>query len=210
MNTDLSNLIALQRQRLEELRDDAPDIAATIADEIWDHFEIEIDDATENGIDFNLAGMISTSLSTALLQAYDQAFEHHVLARCEHLRANLAQALGSEAIDTARIDLSGLRKSLKLRRNAQELIDQAIERAKPRVSRILQAVVGNLFRSPIEELDALEERMQEGARHLHRELLALREPLRARVTEESLAVIQSARLEMARQIDLWVGKAPTA
>ncbi len=198
MTTDLYSRITQQQQLLDQLRADAPDIAATLADEVWDRFEVEIEEVTEFGIDFDFAQSIAISLSLSLAQAYERAFEHHVLERCERLSASLAQAMEQQTIDTARINLTGMRKELKLRRHAQELIEQAIERAKPSAGRMLSTVLCGIFRDPLEGLDALEKVMQEDVRSLRREVLSLRESLRARMTEESLSAILGARLELAR------------
>lgn len=206
MPADLSPLITQQRQRFDELRTDAQDISAAIADETWDRFEVEVEKTTENGLDLSFTGMIGTSLSVALVDAYEKAFEHFVLARCERMNVSLAQTPGPVAIDIARIDLIGLRKGIKLRRAAQALIDQAIESAKPGIGRVLSVVVGGIFRDPIQELEDIEKNMQDDAHRLRHELLALREPLRARAAEESLSAIQSVRLEMARQFDLWASR----
>lgn len=110
MTTDLYSRITQQQQLLDQLRADAPDIAATLADEVWDRFEVEIEEVTEYGIDFDFAQSIAISLSLSLAQAYERAFEHHVLERCERLSASLAQAMEQQTIDTARINLTGMRK----------------------------------------------------------------------------------------------------
>ena len=203
MNTDLSTPIDRLRQHLDEFCANALGIAETIADEAWDHFETEIEQITENGIDFELlAAAIRLSLCRCLSMAYEQAFAHHVIARYERLCANLAQDLGQGAIDTAHIDLANMRKGIKLQRHAQVLIEQAISRAKPGIGRMLGVAVGSLFRDPLEHLDTLEKDMQENARRLRNELLDLRQALRMRMAEDSQSAMLSARLEINRQLDL--------
>lgn len=209
MDTDFSTLITEQRQRLDEMRTDAPDIAAIITEEILDRFESVVEEFTENCVDFDLTrATLCMSLSMTLLEAYDQAFERHILSRCESVRAPLVQALGREAVDIAHIDLTGLRKGLKLRRTAQALIDQALENTKPRVGRVFGLAVCNLFRDPIQELDAVMKAIQEDGYRLREELLSLREPLRAVLSAGSLSAIRSVRLEMARQLERWPDRVP--
>lgn len=207
MSTDNTPLFAQQRHGLEALRADAPDIANLLADEVWDRFEAEFEEATEDGILFELAGSIGMSLSLGLMTAFDNAFDRHVLKRCAQLNAGFSKAQGEDALDTTGIDLSGIRKSMKLRRHAQTLIDEAIERAKPGVGRAFGAVIGGIFGDPMKEVDAIDRNMQEDAQRLRQELLSIRNPLRQRIAEESLALIQFARLEMTRQIEQRTGSA---
>lgn len=49
MDAQLQSLFDRQHQRMRELRDDARDFANTVADEVWDKFEVEIEEATADG-----------------------------------------------------------------------------------------------------------------------------------------------------------------
>ena len=130
MTAKLQNLISRQQQRMSELRANARDLDNTVADEVWDRFEVEIEEATADSYMFDLASGTEMALSSMLALTYGDAFERHVLGLLERQEEGLQEA-GAACFDIARIDLTALRKSLKLRRHAEELIGQAIEGAKP-------------------------------------------------------------------------------
>lgn len=197
----LSTLIARQQEGLRNLRDDAHDIAATIADQVWDRFEIDIKETTEEGFMFEIASTSQMALAFGLALHFDAALEREVLSRFETWANELAYAAQNEAIDTGRIDLAGMRKWNKVRHHAHELIGQSIERAKPSAGRMLGVVVGYFFRDPMQHLDALDEGMKMGAARVRKELLSLRSQLCEKMVGESLSVIQLARLEYAKQLD---------
>jgi len=195
MNTHLQNLINRQQQRMRELREDAHDLANTVADEIWDKFEVEIEEATEHSYMFDLAASTQMALSSMLAMSYDEAFERHVLGLFERQEKDLREAgLGGGAFDGARIDLTGLRKSLKLRRHADELIGQAIERAKP-------GLIGMLFLARDPCSDAWDREQRDNARRLRRQLFDLREKIVEAIREETATVIQTARLSYIDMLD---------
>lgn len=175
---------------MRELRDDARDLASTVADEVWDKFEVEIEEATADSYCFDFASSTQMALSSMLALSYDEAFERHVLGLLERLEKELhATGSGEVGFDAARIDLTGLRKSLKLRRHANEMIGAAIERAKPGPTRVLSTILGDLVRDELAQLDALERDMQRDARSLRRELLGLREKIVDTLREETTTVI---------------------
>lgn len=204
MNTQLQNLINRQHQRMRELRDDARDLANTVADEVWDKFEVEIEDATADSFMFDLASSTQMALSSMLAISYDDAFERHVLGLLERQEKELREAGAGEAsFDGARIDLTGLRKSLKLRRHADELIGQAIERAKP-------GLIGMLFLARDPCSDAWDREHRDNARRLRRQLLDLREKIVEAIREETATVIQTARLAYIDMLDTLSGKISTS
>lgn len=202
MQNETHNLIARQRDRLSQLREDAQDIADTVADEVWDKFLVEATDMTEDGFMFDTASMTKTALSSGLAMDYQDAMDRHVLARFESMQKDVAETFGQAACDEiARIDLAGMRKGLKLRSYADDLIEQAIDRVKPGVGRALDVLVGGLFRDPMAEMDALEKDMKKDAVRVRRELLALRSGLRQTMSEESRSVINAARLAYAERLN---------
>lgn len=200
MNTQPQNLIKRQHQRMRELREDARDLANTVADEVWDKFEVEIEDATADSFMFDLASSTQMALASMLAMSYDEAFERHVLGLLERQEKELREAGAGEAcFDGARIDLTGLRKSLKLRRHAEDLIGQAIERAKP-------GLIGMLFLARDPCSDAWDREHRENARRLRRQLLDLREKIVEAIREETTTVIQTARLAYIDMLDTLSGK----
>lgn len=129
--------------------------------------------------------------------------------------ANSRPRAGS--IDTARIDLASLRKGLKLRRHADERIKGAIESAKLGVGRVLGVIVGDIFRDPMEQMDAIDRDMQKDAKAVRRELLSLSAELRGLISEETRQLITLGRqayaeglerLEATRQMARGQGKLP--
>jgi hypothetical protein len=64
---------------MRELRDDARDLANIVADEVWDKFEVEIEEATTDSYMFAMTKGTQMALSNMLAMSYDEAFEHHVL-----------------------------------------------------------------------------------------------------------------------------------
>jgi hypothetical protein len=182
---------------LQQLKEDAGDIADALADQLWDRFEVEIEEATEDGFMVDTASMTQSALSATFAMSYQEAFERDVLSIFETLRNQLADAMGEAAIDTARIDLAALRKSLKLRRHAEALIHEAIESAKPGVGRVLGTIVGDLFRDPMQQMDALDNDMKKDAQAVRRALMNLRTELRNLMTEETRQLINLGRLAYA-------------
>ncbi len=195
MNNHLHNLIVCQHQRMRELRDDAHDLANTVADEVWDKFEVEVEDATADSYMFDLASSTQMALSSMLAMSYDEAFERHVLGLLERQEKALREAgAGEVGFDSARIDITGLRKSLKLRRYANDLIGQAIERAKP-------GLIGMLFISRDPCSAGWDKEHRENAIRLRSNLLDLRGKIAKAVREETTIVIQTARLAYINMLD---------
>jgi len=195
MNNHLQNLILCQHQRMRELRDDAQDLANTVADEVWDKFEVEIEDATADSYMFDLASSTQMALSSMLAMSYDEAFERHILGLLERQEKALrAAGAGEVGFDGARIDITGLRKGLKLRRYANDLIGQAIERAKP-------GLIGMLFISRDPCSAGWDKEHRENAVRLRSNLLDLRGKIVKAVCEETTIVIQTARLAYINMLD---------
>ncbi|MDV6347959.1 hypothetical protein R2083_10590 [Nitrosomonas sp. Is35] len=200
MNTQLQNLINRQRQRMRDLRDDAHDLANTVADEVWDKFEVEIEEVTADGFMFDLATNTQMALCGMLALSYDEAFEHHVLDLFERQENELREGGASETdFDSARISLTGLRKSLKLRTHADDLIGQAIERAKP-------GLIGMLLLSSDPCSDAWDRELNNNASRLRKNLLGLREKIIESIREETRTIIQTARLGYVDMLDTLSGK----
>ena len=195
MNTSLQNLIDRQRQRMRELREDARDLANTVAREVWNRFKDEVEETTADGYMFDMAEITQMALTSSLALNYDEVFERHVLSLFERLEQELREAGVSEAtLNVAGLDLSGLRSGLKLRSHAEELIGQAIRRAKP-------GLIGMLFRSSAPASDSWDRELRENASRLRSNLLGLQEQIVEAIRDETLAVIQSARLAYSDMLD---------
>lgn len=188
MSAQLENLLAQQLQRMHELRVGAHDLACVVADEVWDKFEAEIEEATADSFMFDMAASTQAALSSMFALSYDEAFERHVLSFFDKQLGKLHEAgLSQGDFDCGMIDLKGLRKGMKLRRHASDLINQAIERAKP-------GLIGLLFLSRDPCSDAWEREHRDNARRLRSRLYELRGDVVVMMCEETSAVIQAARL----------------
>ena len=188
MNAQLKNLLAQQLQCMHELRVGAHDLACVVADEVWDKFEAEIEEATADSFMFDMAASTQAALSNMLALGYDEAFERHVLSFFDKQLGKLRETgLIQGDFDCGMIDLKGLRKGMKLRRHASDLIKQAIERAKP-------GLIGLLFLSRDPCSESWEREHRDNARRLRSRLYELRGDVMVMMCEETSAVIQAARL----------------
>lgn len=195
MSDQLQNLIHLQRQRMLELRDDAVTLANSVADEVWDKFEVEVEETTSDGYMFDFAASTQMSLASLLSMSYDDVFERCVISWFERLEKQLNEAGAvNGSFDSARVNLAGLRKSLKLRRHADKLIGQAIGRAKP-------GLLGQIFLSSDPCSDAWDREHLGNANRLRRQLLALRPQIVNTIQDEAGTVIQTARLAYTDMLD---------
>lgn len=195
MNIQVQNLITRQQQRMRELREDVPDLANTVADEVWDRFETDVEEVTTDGYMFDMATSTQMALSSMLALNYDEAFERRALGFFERQGNELREAgTGLASFDSARIDLAGLRKGLKLRRHAEGLIGQAIESAKP-------GLIGMLFLSSDPCSDAWDREHSDNARRLRSKLLELRVPIVEMIREESTAIIHTGRLAYIEMLE---------
>lgn len=197
-------LIERQRQRLQALRDDAENLARAVADEAWDRFEVDIEEQVGDSIVNDLIKVYGLGLTSALWDRFENACTQLVFSRFERMGKELNAALaenGVDQIDTARLDLMGMFKSLRVRKFAEQAIDEAIERAKPGVGKQISIFLGSLLRDEDEEMDALDRDMAENAERLKRELYGLRETLKARMTEDAHSIINASRLSYLASLD---------
>lgn len=201
LTPDNQALLQRQHERLQQLKEDADDIADSLADQLCDRFEVEVEEATEDGFMVDTASTTQSALSSMLAMSYQDAFDRDVLSIFETLRSQLADAMGEAAIDTARIDLASLRKGLKLRRHADMLIQKAIEGATPGVGRVLGTIVGDMFRDPLQQIDALDRHMKKDAEAVRRALTSLRSELCALMRDETKQLINLGRLAYAEGLE---------
>lgn len=192
-----ATIIQQQKERLQQIKDDAHDMATTLADQVWDSFELEIDEATEDGFMFDTASMTQSILSSALSQGYQDTFERDVLGVFEKLREQLIANVSEAILSNVRLDLAGLRKGLKLRRHTQALIEQAINGAKPGVGRVLGTILGDLLRDPVQQMDALDDDMKRDAKRVRAALYRLKPTITTLIIEETEQLIGLGRREYA-------------
>lgn len=199
----LDDIIARQRRRMQELRDDAQSLAEAVADEAWDHFDVDLDTIIGDSYLNDMAAAMRMALTHCLSQHYNDAFDHHVLRLFARMSEELQAALAADGhgYDIARLDLAGIRKSLRLIGHVEPLISEALDRARPGVADQIGTVLGSLFRDEDEEMDALTRDMEKEAARVKRELRNLRAAIKERMTEDTRAVINTARLSYIDWLD---------
>lgn len=187
-----TQLLQLARQ-IDSLREDANDLADLVADEVWDRFENEIDQLVGDSFIFDIASNTRLSLASSLSGCFSDVLERHVLRRIEALSAALDAAVpGSK--DSGSVEIMGVRKSLKLWRQADPMIGEAIERAKP-------GLIGMLFLASDPTSEAWDREMEENANRVRKNLYALRDKIIDMVREDTLRVIQLAIVAHRARLD---------
>lgn len=193
MNTVTENLILRQRQRMYELRDDARDIASSVAEQVFDQFEREVDGITSDGFMWDNADATLMQLQSAISMAFDEACEKHVLSIYERLSDELAAAAGQRVFDDGRLGLDALRKSLRIRSRIEEPLQQGINKAKPGLLRAVSNALSN-------DLDNLNEQMRADAGRLRAGLTDVSEQLRSIWRDAALDILQRGRLAYTEQL----------
>lgn len=194
MNTATENLILRQRQRMYELRDDARDIASSVAEQVFDQYEREVDGITSDGFMWDNADATLMQLQSAISMAFDEACEKHVLSIYERLSDELAAAAGQRVFDDGRLGLDALRKSLRIRSRIEEPLQQGINKAKPG---LLRAVSNALS----DDLDNMGEQMRADAGRLRTGLMDASEQLRSIWRDAALDILHRGRLTYTEQLD---------
>lgn len=211
MTEDVVELLKRQRAAVAALKEEAADLAAAVADDAWDRFELEIESAVGDEFITDMAGSVEMMLRSALTMAFDGAFEKQVSQRFARLEEAVQAALGGvDGFDGATVDLAALRKGLKLGRHATQAIRGAVERAKPGLGRAIGSLLGEIFSEPEEQMDALEKDMRRDAQRLKAELLGLRNELTAQMHRDAeLLVKQGARayLDWLEEVEMRAGQA---
>lgn len=126
----------VQRQiiGLNTLRKEADALGNLIADEAWDSFEHELEDLTGDGIHWELADYLSSSLPMQLGVAFDERCEHWLGQRLDSLSKQLPQ--GIDAPDTGH-DFYSILKGQRLAQRFAPQFANLFERSKPGIFSLL-------------------------------------------------------------------------
>jgi hypothetical protein len=81
------------------------------------------------------------------------------------------------------------------------LIHAIIESAKPRVVRVLGTSVGDIFRDPMQQMDALDRDMKKDVQAVRQTLMNLRTELRNLMSEETRQLVNLGRLAYADSLE---------
>ncbi|HNQ49563.1 MAG TPA: hypothetical protein PKI22_09135 [Hydrogenophilus thermoluteolus] len=201
MKPELARLIDRQRDTVQQMKEEATDIAETVADEVWDQFETEIDSLIGDEFMFDVAPTIVTALSASLGTLFDEAITRHVekpFLRLEE--ALLRERGGGNGFDSGHLDLDTLRKTVKLSRRINTQIEAAIERARPGVGRALSTIIGDWLDSD-GALDRLDRDMVEDANRVKAELAKLRKPITEEVREAATLIVKRAARDYLAWLD---------
>lgn len=201
MNEKFVTFAERQRQRLGELRADTPDIAELVADDVWSCFDKELNEHAEGGVLLEYTDVIGVSLLAELSNAFDEAVEVHIHARCQKLYTDMMQAAGEASEAVAVFELDRLIKVSLLKRDAQPLIEQAMKGVSPGLAHLLVSVAADLARDPIQLMEDVDDEMALNARNFRRSMRALRPAICRLVVDDSRALLQAARLDLAQRLD---------
>jgi hypothetical protein len=203
MKATQQNLLEKQRQRMHELRDDATDIANTVADEVWGKFEVAVIDITAEAYMFEMAAHTRMFLSGLLAQSYGEAFARHVFGLFDRLGNDLCEAgiIGEACMNSIQLELTRLHKGLKKQHKIDDLIRHALERAEPGLMEIL-------FFSCDPYSEAHERERRDNARRVRRNLLKLRGRIVEIIRNDTSVVIDAMRLAYVSMLDSLPRKVP--
>lgn len=191
-----------QRESLQQLEEDASEIATTLAEQLWDKFETEITEAIPDGCMLYSTYTTQRILAATFAVNYQQAIERDVLSIFKILSRQLADAVGLAAIDTAHVDLNGLRKSLTLRQHAATLIQAAINGvAMPSTERAPNTIHDDISQAPAQQIAALDRDINKETHALRLALINQCSLLKYLMAQETSHLIDVGRIWYAQDLE---------
>lgn len=154
MHDKVTPLICLQRKQLEAWRAEAAETGSFIADDVSDTLERELDELTSEGLIWDCADSLKSSLLLTLAMGVDDACEKWITHRIEILSEAMQATAGSVwHFDTARSSLDNLRKGLRIRQRMASRFDQIFERAKPNVLSLISRALTDDISYVLNDMD---------------------------------------------------------
>ncbi len=188
MTSGWQERVELERQWLQGLRADVPALAQTVAEDVVDALESEIDKETEDGLIWDVADGLQRALLLNLSDQFEKAVEQAVLKSMDARSRQLAAALGGDwAFDTDRAALDNLRKSLRLVQRLLPYLERIFQRAKP-------GVLTQLFRAVGDDLDRMKKQWQDDGERLRSVFRQERPALQKEIVSIAEELIQRLRL----------------
>ena len=222
------------RAPLQALRSEIDDLAATVADRVWDRFEAEVCMATEDELMFETAEMLRMLLSSESMTAFQEAYDELLSERFNTLLKEL-EGSGVKGIDVALLELDGLRKQVWLREFVHELVSEAREEVEPPVWsslrtmlsgfflspdqheeaksglwRSLRTMQGGHFRNPDQTVDSLERDLKEDAARVRKVLLTCRVALVEKIKDDVRTIVRAAYFSFTKALDSRVAQSTGA
>lgn len=188
------------RAALQTMREEIDDLAAAVAERVRDRFEAEVREATEDEFVFDTASMLRMLLANESALAFQDALDELLFERLNGWAKVLEQA-GVQEVEVARLELDGLRKQFRLYEFVHELVGEALDKVKPGVGYAVKTMLGDFFRDPFEQAEALERDMKEDAVRVRKVLLQCRGALVARIEDEVRGVVRAAYFAYIRVLD---------
>lgn len=202
MTIEQDRIIERHRRCIQELREEAPNLAASVADAAWDDFEDEINNTVGNEYISDNAEITKLALSVHIAEAYDKAFEYHVTGYFDRLARELSAHMpDAERFDSSRAGLTAMRKGIKLRGAADRIIGAAIERAEPGVGSRLGVLFSELFHDPDEQMDAFDAALRRHASCVKQSIMASREEFMSIMRDETVTLVHEFRRAYANWLD---------
>ena len=222
------------RALLQALRSEIDDLAATVADRVWDRFEAEVRMATEDEFMFETAEMLRMLLASESMTAFQEAYDELLFERFNTLLKEL-EGSGVKGLDMALLELDGLRKQVWFREFVHEMVSDALEEAKPTiwstlrtilsgcfrnpdqheeakpgVWRSLRTMQGGQFRNPDQTVDSLECDLKEDAVLVRKVLLTCRDALVEKIKDDVRTIVRAAYFSFTNALDSRVAQSTGA
>ena len=194
---------------IQVMRKEIDDLAAAVADRVWDRFEAEVRMATEDEFMFETAEMLRMLLASESMTAFQEALDGLLFERFNKLDKELEES-GVKRLDVALIELDGLRKQVRLLESVHELVSDAFDEARPGVGRSLRAMLGGLLRDPDEYVDSLERDLKEDAVRVRKALLRCRKALVEKIKDDVRTIVRAAYFSFTKALDSRVAQSTEA
>ncbi|MBU2805637.1 hypothetical protein HF668_10865 [Acidithiobacillus ferridurans] len=195
MNSEQAAVVEKERQWMQDLRSDVPALAQTIAEEVTDALEADLDRETEDGMIWDLADGCQTILLTGLSEHFEQALERSLLGTMEIHSRHLKGVFGAAwTFDGDRAALDNLRKSLRLIPRMRPMLEKIFQRAKPGVLKLLLRGIGD-------DVEGMEKEWQDDGERLRHIFAQERPALQRELTVIAEELIQRLRLSYQQAVD---------
>lgn len=192
MNETISKLVACQHYALEAWSNGADNVAEQIADEAWDHFERELDDAIGESLMWDLADTLKSGLLMHLAMAFDDASEKRISRHIESMsEAMQAKAGTAWKFDEVHCSMAHLGKSMRIRQRMAPRIDRYFEKGKPSMLSLMARALKNDIDYVLNDM---EHDAAKDARRLRAALYEARGEVKAEIREAAATLVRRAAM----------------
>lgn len=169
MNTSLKELLVQQKARLEELSSKADDTGRMVANDVWDSIERQVEETTQEGFIWDSAEFAKMGVVSTAGNSFDDACEKWIIGRLSAMSDAMKEVAGeSWRYDTTHSSMDNLRKSIRISKHIEPVIDEIFAKAKPS----LLGLLGRVIKDELNDtLDHMDEEMTQDALRLRRAFL---------------------------------------